>query len=413
MDTIKDFFNALPKAIIESIDNGEFLEPQDMQLAFSASGNVYDSGLSALTINNYGRLIKNLVKNIPDNWVDRLLSIDKIRTLKNINYWVSCNELFRDIQKYVSITEYNQLIGVMLSEFNLLEPETIYNALLKNDENAFVGIMSKYQGNRKYQRFVAKCGALLLMRRFMFLKFSNPNIISEIIEIQQKIFEIKRNSGDTQILDIIDFLKNTKISEQEKVDYMKNDFFFGADLINKLNFQKMEEELPHHIGLNNKFDTISNYINSAAIEYAEDCQIIKPSGNIKIQKCPLSQEQLGELYKTLSNSGDIHEETSKEVFIKVFSGQEIENDERIVFTFKNQYSFKFLIQEMYKDGMKEVKEVPPQGIEVGKSSDIFFYIKKTTQKPLIYQRGGYSEESNNAKKERSRIKEMIFQIRQN
>jgi len=411
MKTLKDLLNALPQFIINDNEESTTVEGGNIQFISQETGNVYDTQISVRNIDGIEHLIKNLAKYIPDNWADQFISFDRIRKMPDVKYWIGDYELFRNIIKYVSKEEFQQLICTMFSCFNLSEPNQVKNALDNNDENAFCNLMLKYQGNKRYQKFVAKCGLLLLFRRAFFLNLDDRNLQNEFSDTLKTLFEIKRNSKDTQIIDFKEFLENTKIDEQEKIDYLKNNYLYGIDILNYINFQNVEDEMQNHYGLKNKFDVVIENINSAAKDYLEIHNGNK-STNKSIERCQLVKSQLGYLYDKLLENGDITIETSKELFISVFAGEEIENDKQIVFKFKNQYSFKFLIQEMYKKKQKEINETPPNGIIVGEPSDIFFYYKCGSIKPLKFQKGNNSEYSDAARKEKKRISDIMDEVRQ-
>lgn len=412
MKTVKDILNIFPRYLIKVINNDELINSEDgfIQLVSQDTGNIYNTEISIPNFKKIESLIKNIAKYIPDNWTDRIISLDRIKKMPDIKYWISDNTLFYNIIQYVSQDEYQQLIFEMISCFNLDEANQVKNALINNDEKAFCNLMLKYDSNKRYRKFVAKCGALLLLRRFLFLELNNPKLKTEFADIQKKLFEIKRNSGDIKIIEAKDFLDNPKIDEQEKINYLKRDFLCNIDFLDYLNVPEVETELSNHIDIKSKINIIGNHIKNTAILYyrnQEGCSIIKKT----IEKCPLTEVQLRKLYETLSQNGDITAETSEQLFTNIFSGQEINADEKIVFAFKNQYSFKFLIQEMYEKNNKEIKETPPNGIEVGAPSDIFFYHKCGTLRPLKFQKENDSEFSQNAQKERERIADIIENIK--
>ncbi len=412
MKTIKDLLDALPKAIMEEIENEEFENPHDgfVHLVSTETGNYYNTGIAVCNIRKIKLLIKYIAKYIPENWTDKIISLDKIRKMRDIKYWIADTELFRNIIKYVNKEEYQQLIFEMISSFGLEEANQVKNSFENNDENAFCNLMLKYEDNKRYKKFVAKCGTLLLLRRALFMELTDPNLLNELSDIQKILLEIKNNSGDTGIIDCKEFLENSKIDEQEKIDYLKKNVFWGIEFLDFLNTSKVEHDLSNHFDLKSKLVVVGNHISNAAMLYAKN-----RNGDFtnqrSIERCPLTKNQLGELYNILSDNCYLSTETTKELFIGVFSGQDIKDGEQIIFTFKNQYSFKFLIQELYKKRNIEIKETPPCGIEIGKPSNIFFYTKGGSLRPLKFQKENDSEYSNAAIKEKKRISEIVENVK--
>lgn len=411
--TIKDLLNVLPKLLIEELPK-EFqtLEGDDsIYIGFKESGKVYNTGVSLSNVNKIERLFFKMMKYIPDNWADKLIAFDRIIKMSDVKYWISDRDLFGNIIKYVNQEEYQQLIFAMITCFDLKETSQVLNTLKNNDVETFCNIMLKYEESKKYKKFVAKCSLLLLTRRGLFLDLNNPNLINELLEIKNIFLEIYKNSGDSLILDFKDFWENPKIDEQEKVDYFKNNFLSAVNIWEYFNLQKVDQELPKKLSLKSKLDVVSNCLDEAVVEYVNHNKKDFPS-KFCIESCSLSKVQLENLYDKLLESGDISKETSKKIFVNTFGGKEINIDEKIIFTFKNQYSFKILIQELYKRGSILINETPPQGIEVGKSSFIFFYYKSGSLKPLKFQKENGLLDSSAQKKEIKRISEIIEKIRQ-